>query len=57
MNKDISYSLYGNARLFVKENGQIIKDTGYIKNLILNSGMDQIAYIPFIRIIIHISCA
>jgi len=47
MNKDISYSLYGNARLFVKENGQIIKDTGYIKNLILNSGMDQIAYKPF----------
>jgi len=47
MNKDISYSLYGNARLFVKENGQIIKDTGYIKNLILNSGMDQIAYRPF----------
>jgi hypothetical protein len=47
MNKDISYSLYGNARLFVKENGQIIKDTGYIKNLILNSGMDQIVFRPF----------
>jgi hypothetical protein len=47
MNKDVSYSLYGNARLFVKENGQIIKDTGYIKNLILNAGMDQIAYKPF----------
>jgi len=47
MNKDISYSLYGNARLFVKENGRIIRDTGYIKNLILNSGMDQIAYKPF----------
>jgi hypothetical protein len=43
MSKDISYSLSGNARLFVKENGQIIKDSGNIKNLILNSGMDQIA--------------
>ncbi len=47
MNKDISYSLSGNARLFVKENGQIIKDSGNIKNLILNLGMDQIAYKPF----------
>ena len=47
MNNNTSYSLYGNARLFVKENGQIIKDTGYIKNLILNAGMDQIAYRPF----------
>ena len=47
MNNDTSYSLYGNARLFVKENGQIIKDTGYIKNLILNAGMDQIASKPF----------
>ena len=47
MNNNTSYSLYGNARLFVKENGQIIKDTGYIKNLILNAGMDQIASKPF----------
>jgi hypothetical protein len=46
MKNDIKYTLQGKVRLFVKENDKIIKDTGFVKNLILNSGMDEFVNRP-----------
>ena len=46
MKSEIKYTLQGKVRLFVKENDKIIKDTGFVKNLILNTGMDEFVNRP-----------
>ncbi len=46
MKNEIKYTLQGKVRLFVKENDKIIKDTGFVKNLILNTGMDEFVNRP-----------
>lgn len=43
---NIDYKLQGQVRLTVSDNGKIVQDTGYINNLILNQGMDEIANRP-----------
>ncbi len=43
---NIDYKLQGKVRLTVSENNNIVYDTGYINNLILNQGMDEIANRP-----------
>lgn len=46
MQNNLNYSLSGQARLFVTENDTIVKDTGFIKNMILNQGMDEVSNRP-----------
>jgi len=46
LDKKIDYSLQGKVRITVTENNKIVQDTGYFNNLILNQGMDEIAYRP-----------
>lgn len=46
ISNNIDYKLHGQVRLTVNEGDKIIKDTGYINNLILNQGMDEIANRP-----------
>lgn len=42
----IDYKLQGKVRLTINEGNKIVHDTGYINNLILNQGMDEIANRP-----------
>ena len=46
INNNVDYKLHGQVRLTVSDGDTIIKDTGYINNLILNQGMDQVASRP-----------
>lgn len=46
LNNKIDYSLQGKVRITVVENNKIVQDTGYFNNLILNQGLDEIAYRP-----------
>jgi len=43
---NVDYKLQGQVRLTVNEGDKIVHDTGYINNLILNQGMDEIANRP-----------
>jgi len=40
MNVQLNTGLFGEYRLVIKRNEQIVQDTGWFKNLILNSGLD-----------------
>ena len=46
INNNVDYKLHGQVRLTVSDGDTIIKDTGYINNLILNQGMDEVARRP-----------
>ena len=46
ISNNVDYKLHGQVRLTVSDGDTIIKDTGYINNLILNQGMDEVARRP-----------
>jgi hypothetical protein len=40
MNANLSTGIFGEYRIIVKKKDQVVQDTGWFKNLILNSGLD-----------------
>jgi len=47
INNNIDCKLQGKVRVVVMEKDKIIHDTGEIKNMITNQGMDEVANRPF----------